>query len=174
MRNFIVISILFTTFCWAVTPIGNYNRGGSIDEIEQNIAQLEEQQKQIENHLTEISSLLSDYNGFAGTYLSRIESILDQGADCLIAEQEYLYYDKTMGSGNEYTLMHKKFKDECNLMKDERMKSLESLDGKFTGLADKVKELKMQQKIDTKRAGRINKYIQALKADRAAIMSGGR
>jgi len=169
MKNFI-ISILFLTYSWAGNPISNYQRGGSINAIEQNIAHLEEQQKTIEEHLSAISSLLSDYNTFDRTYLSRIQSILKQGADCLISEQEYLYYEKTLGEKSEYTLMHKKFKDECISMKEERMKSLEGLDHKFTGLEAKVKELRMQQKIDMKREGRIHKYIQALKADRAAIV----
>ena len=169
MKN-LIISILFLTCSWAANPAGNYQRAGSINAIEQNIAHLEEQQKTIEEHLSQISSLLSDYNSFDGTYLSRIQSILEQGADCLIAEQEYLYYAKTLGEQSEYTLIHKKFKDECISMKEERMKSLEGLDHRFIGLEAKVKELRMQQKIDMKREGRINKYIQALKADRAAIL----
>ncbi|HIP11170.1 MAG TPA: hypothetical protein EYG73_00490 [Arcobacter sp.] len=173
MKSFLLIVILFTTFLWA-PPIGTYNKGGSIDDIEQNIVKLEEQQKKIEEHLQEISSLLKDYNSFAGSYLSRIQSILEHGADCLIAEQEYLYYDKAMGPNSDYTLMHKKFKDDCNLMKEERIKSLEGLDRKFTGLASKVKELRLQQKIDGKKEARIMKNIQRLKDDRISIMGGGR
>jgi len=146
-----------------------YNSGGSISDIERKIEQYEKKQIRIENHLNKINVLMGKYNSFAKTYLGRITSIIKQGANCMKDDKLYMYYNSKYGVTNNYTLMYKKFRDECNDMKSYRLKLLKGLDAKFDILESKVKELNHQKRIDVTRAERIKEYINDLRRDKDAI-----
>jgi chaperonin cofactor prefoldin len=146
-----------------------YQRGGSISDIENNIARLEKKQIQIENHLTKINDLMGRYNTFANSYLERISSIIKQGANCMIDNQNYLYYKSKYGIDNDYTVMYKRFNDECESMKKTRLEALKTLDERFDTLESKVSELNEQKRIDVSRAERIKGYINDLRRDKEAI-----
>lgn len=166
MKKVLILSMLVSSILFA-DP--NYNRGGSISNIEQKIEQYEKKQIQIENHLNKINNLMGRYNSFASTYLGRITSIIKQGANCMKDAKQYMYYKSKYGATNDYTLMYKKFRDECNSMKTSRLESLKVLDKKFDILESKVQELNEQKRIDISRAERIKGYINDLRRDKNTI-----
>ena len=167
MKNFFIFTI-FITIISAETI--QYQRGGTVNNIESTITMLEDKQIRIFEHLEKIDTLMGKYNSFSSSYIARIRDIIKQGASCIVDNQKYLLYKKEYGEDNDYTIMYKNFKEECEDMKASRLQALKILDSRFKDLKLKVQELKFQKKIDVDRATRIEQYLNSLISDKDTLL----
>jgi len=139
--------------------------GGSVQNYYKKIQLLSEKQEKIKKHLLEIENFLNKYDRFAKSYLAQLKSIVIDGAQCEIDKEKYLYYKRTKGEDNKFTIIRKGMYDDCYKMKAIRLKAIQNVKVKVQNLKMKVDEILELKEIDMDEANRIKEYIDTLRHD---------
>lgn len=158
MKNILIICFISSIVLFAKS-------GGSVINHQKMIENISKKQKDIKQHLKEIDRFLTKYNKFAGSYLSKLKSIVIEGAKCEIAKHKYLYYRKKYGEKNKFSIIRKGIYDDCYQMKENRIKAIEDIKIRVDSLKKKVNDILELKEIDIEEADRIKDYIDELRND---------
>ena len=139
--------------------------GGSIINHQKTIEALSKKQENIKEHLQEIDNFLAKYDRFASSYLSKLKSIVIEGAKCEIAKEKYLYSLEKKGANDKFTIIKKGIYDDCYQMKKNRIEAIKDVKRKVSSLKDKVNDVLELKEIDIEEANRIKEYIDNLRSD---------
>ena len=139
--------------------------GGSVLNHQKTIEALSKKQENIKKHLQEIDNFLEKYDRFASSYLSKLKSIVVEGAKCEIAKEKYLYSREKKGENDKFTKIKKGIYDDCYQMKKNRVEAIKNVKRKVNSLKDKVDDVLELKQIDIEEADRIKQYIDDLRSD---------
>jgi hypothetical protein len=139
--------------------------GGSVINHQKTIEALSKKQENIKEHLQEIDNFLAKYDRFASSYLSKLKSIVVEGAKCEIAKEKYLYSLEKKGENDKFTIIKKGVYDDCYQMKKNRIKAIKDVKRRVSSLKDKVDDVLELKDIDIEEADRIKQYIDDLRSD---------
>ena len=165
MKILLIYLGITTIFLLSVPADSHMNR------IKKKIQEYEKEQIRIENYLSELSILMTEYNDFGKIYTVHIKSIITKGANCIKDNEKYISSRSKYGEQHRHTLIYKNFRDECEEMKRRRVRSLKIVVKKFDELKKKVDELKETVIINSGRSAKIKIYIDQLEQDRQLLMS---
>ncbi len=162
--NYIYSALLLSAITsFIITPSGataqSWGRIGS-DTINGNfLEQQRERQQEIEKWYEEAEPVIQRFGEWTNHFSDRVQSIIEQGANCRVIEQKYQYSASIYGENDNRTRWAYQGLMDCQRTRKYRLEALKNIEAKLRDTRRKIEDLDFQRQLAKENAENIRTWL---------------